>query len=350
LTGDAGVGMPGKPLLQSPGLFAAVSLASYLGASVGSVVALATHSFGWFVSLSLAALSFARRLQIVVLHHMSHGAFVRRGRWNEIVGDMCSILLIIQPYHEYAELHKRHHNPARLLTTDDETESFLFDAIRLTPGSSRRRNTLQLLSLFVNPSFHLRQGVQRILMNLFCSNMFYIAGFCMFWCGVIALSVNLEVLEELLSVLALVLLYGYNLSKAFRMIVEHRWPPHELLISRRREFIEQSTVAVFFQDPFARGRGLFEAVWLTVCALIGRTLVLVGDTPVHDYHHRYASENFLMNSYRRAREIEAGASYACSRGMWNAIGASLAAIEAAPQRRMNFCNQVEWLTTRSPAR
>ncbi len=131
----------------------------------------------------------------------------------------------------------------------------------------------------------------------------------------------------------------------FRILCEHRFPEQVLIQARGRDFPCHATSGVFpgLAPPYACGfsrAGCWAwlgwwANMLTVQLLV-RVLVLVGDAPCHDYHHRRpASRRWTSYIHARQADLDSGSpgfrvGYNTTWGLFHAVDESLASLARTP--------------------
>ncbi|MGB3518545.1 MAG: hypothetical protein WBA43_18960, partial [Elainellaceae cyanobacterium] len=111
----------------------------------------------------------------------------------------------------------------------------------------------------------------------------------------------------------------FQLLLALRLLVEHRWPNPALGGDRRSRRLQgKMTAAIFFADAtpqFQSNASRLERWrqwgqwWFRFLTyhLPARALVLPGDAPCHDYHHRHpASQNWPNAIFARQQDLDAG--------------------------------------------
>ena len=130
-----------------------------------------------------------------------------------------------------------------------------------------------------------------------------------------------------------------------RILCEHSFPEAELIAARGRDLTAHATGGVFpgAMPPTAPAASLRGALawlgwWLNmlVVQVFVRLVVLVGDAPCHDYHHRKpASRRWTDYIHARHNDAEAGpkifnADYKETWGLFRAVDATLASLSRLP--------------------
>lgn len=285
--------------------------------------------------------------QVVVFHHCSHGTVFEKREHNRNVGLLISALLLFKHFDAYQREHKLHHNARKLLTEEDEFADFVLEMCRLEPGAPKRELWRRvLLNVVFSPAFHARFLRRRVRASLRsphrAHNQVGIAAWLLA-CGVCTAAGWLVPFLVLWVLPVTVLL---QVATVGRILCEHRFPEPDLIVSRGREFVCRATAGVFpgSAPPAARAdspEGLLAwAAWwldmLTVQSLV-RIVVLVGDAPCHDFHHRRpAAKLWTDYIHVRQKDVDAGCpgyplNYGESWGLFRAIDENLATLARTPR-------------------
>lgn len=310
---------------------------------IGALLGLALASAGgpWFLLLPLALVlttSGLGRLQAVVLHHAAHGTVLASRAANRLLGRFISAFLLIKRFDDYQREHMLHHSASKLLTDEDEFAQFMFGMMRLEPGlplaSLRRRVALTLAS----PVFHLRWFALRLRACLLCGDGRHAALAGAIWIPQLALAAASGHLAAWLLAWVLPVTVLYQLATAGRVLCEHRFPDEALIRARGKEFVCLATTGVFAgRAPTASGTRSWILWWGEMLSvhLLSRLLVLVGDAPCHDYHHRRpASRKWADYMHARHQDAEEGCpgypiNYVDSWGLLGTIDRNLATLSRA---------------------
>lgn len=336
---------PGEvPQDRSPLHFVNVALLQTILGAVLSVAALQfcppLAVFG--MALTTAGLGL---FQVVVFHHCSHGTVFRDRETNMQVGRLVSAILLFKHFDHYKHEHMLHHSNNKLLTEEDEFADFVFNTCRLEAGVDlavlRRRVLLNLLS----PVFHARFAFRRVRAAWGSHDAKHnVSGIAVWTAMVLAAMATGHWLAFLLAWVApvTVLLQAATVG---RILCEHSFPEAELIAARGRDLTAHATGGVFpgMMPPAApaispRGALAWLGWWLNmlVVQVFVRLVVLVGDAPCHDYHHRKpASRRWTDYIHARHNDAEAGsnvfkADYKETWGLFRAVDATLASLSRLP--------------------
>ncbi len=283
--------------------------------------------------------------QVVVFHHCSHGTVFKSRDTNVQVGRLVSAILLFKHFDHYKQGHMLHHSNNKLLTEEDEFADFVFNTCRLEAGVAlpllRRRVLLSLAS----PLFHARFLIRRIQAAWGSHDIRHNLVGIGAW-GMLAVAA-LATGQWLAFVLAWVLPVTVLLQAATvgRILCEHSFPQPDVIATRGRDLSCQATSGVFPgkmppAGPATSARGAL--AWLgwwanmLIVQVFVRTVVLVGDAPCHDYHHRKpASRRWTSYIHARHDDKEAGSSvfktgYSETWGLFRAVDATLASLSRLP--------------------
>jgi hypothetical protein len=260
------------------------------GVAGGLLVAVAGGAWWWLIPVAwAAAVHGARTLQVQMIHQAAHGTLIgrRRGRLNDCVGRVLSAVLLVEEFTTYRRSHLHlHHPPTKLSTAVDPTVRYLV-ALGLAPGLGRGVLVWRLITGLLNPVFHLRRVTERIGSHFCGTGPVYRAAVAVYLLGLAF--AGWAVGWPVLVAWVIPLFPLYEIAAALRLCVEHEWPRADAAA------LPEVTHGVFcgHRPPAAGlpdGRRLI--AWACWWAAMGghalcRWLVLVGDTPCHDYHHDF---------------------------------------------------------------
>jgi len=283
--------------------------------------------------------------QVVVFHHCSHGTVFKSRDTNIRVGRLVSAILLFKHFDHYKHGHMLHHSNNKLLTEEDEFADFVFNTCRLEAGTKlsllRRRVLLNLAS----PLFHAQFTFRRVRAAWGSHDRRHNLVGMAAW-GALAL-LALATGQWLAFLLAWVLPVTVLLQAATvgRILCEHSFPEPEVIASRGRDLSAQATGGVFpgTMPPARRATSVRGVLgWLgwwaemLIVQIFVRTVVLVGDAPCHDYHHRKpASRRWTSYIHARQNDKEVAAAtsktaYSETWGLFRAVDATLASLSRLP--------------------
>lgn len=250
--------------------------------------------------------------QVVIFHHCSHGTVFQDRSRNVLVGRLISAILLFKHFEAYKAGHMLHHSNKKLLTEEDEFADFVMGMMGFRAAVPKRQLWHRVIVSLISPAFHARFLVKRIA-GAWRSpdrahNLIGVAA----WGGMAAVALATGQFEAFLVGWVLPVTVLLQAATVFRILCEHRFPDPELIRLRGRDFACHATAGVFpgAMPPDERAttlRGcLLWAVWwadMLTLQLLVRVIVLVGDAPCHDYHHRRPASR-RWTSYIQARQVD----------------------------------------------
>lgn len=320
-TWQTGKALPGqKPLLRHTwSSYLAVTLALFFGGLAVSTVAVAVMFPLWYLALFggwvLTVLG-ERMMVLVIAHQALHRRFSGTSRTDRFWGEAVTVLSVFHTFADFKEEHfDNHHRREIFATYADPPVQFLLD-LGFRPGLSRRHQWRRAWMVFVSPVFYWSGFLGRIRSNL-KARSWRLAGFAA-WIGW-WLSLPFWLPNGLLALgLAFVLpvILFAQLSALLDRLGEHEWlAPHNPEFGHRF-YTAANTSARYCGAPVpARSLplGAQAAAWIrwSLATLFyhipSRLLVVVGDLPNHDYHHRYPSTpEWTTAAYARQHDIDSG--------------------------------------------
>jgi len=303
-------------------------------------------AFLLFISLILTT-SGLGVFQVVVFHHCAHGTVFRTWERNRAVGRLISAIFLFKHFDHYRKEHMHHHSARKLLTEEDEFADFVLGMCRLEPDVPKRELWRRVLvNVVFSPDFHVRFLLRRMRAAMRSHDPRH---------NIVTMAaLAIPALASALTGHALAFLIIWFLPLTLflqwatigRILCEHRFPEPALIAARDKEFVCLATAGVFPGAPLPRGSAWSPAglaawcVWwlnmLTIQLLV-RVIVLVGDAPCHDFHHRRPSTK-QWTDYIHARQKDADAgcpgfplNYGETWGLFRAIDENLATLSATPK-------------------
>jgi fatty acid desaturase len=282
--------------------------------------------------------------QVVIFHHCAHNTVFRTRKRNRRVGRLISALLLFKHFDRYQYEHMLHHNADKLFTPDDEFMHFMVGLCHFTADASPKRLWRRLLLLLISPAFHARFLWNRLKGSLASHDWQHnLIGYAAVFPLAILCAITHRL--ELVSIAwFLPLTIMLQVATVFRILCEHRLPAREVIESRGRELVCRATAGVFAGStpPASSLRtlpslGAWTGWWCNILLvqLPVRVLVLVGDAPCHDFHHRRPGKKWTSYTHARQADLDAGSpgfplNYVDTWGLFRAIDENFAAISRAP--------------------
>lgn len=324
---------------RPPTYFVTIAFLQTLLGSVLAVIAIHISLIAMLIGMFMTTAGLGL-FQVVVFHHCSHGTVFRKRETNVFVGRLISAVLLFKHFDRYKQEHMLHHSNNKLLTSEDEFAGFVFDICALEAGVAlpvlRRRVLLNLIS----PLFHARFLARRVSAAWGSHDWRHNLVGMTVW-GALA-TVSLATGHWLAFLLAWVVPVTVLLQAATvgRILCEHSFPEPDVIAARGRDFTCHATGGVFpgVMPPVGQGAVAWAAWWANMLTvqLFVRLVVLVGDAPCHDFHHRKpASRRWTSYIHARSEDRLAGstvfgANYKEVWGLFRAVDATLASLARLP--------------------
>lgn len=334
LTWATGKALPGQRPIKG-GLSSWLHLAAVLlmlFTSAASSIIL-WRAAGWYLALIPVSvgltLSASRTLWLMDLHAAAHGSFAK-SRWaNKFVGDTVSLVLMVLPHSSYRQSHcADHHSPKTFCTADKDPDGSFLCWMGLAPATPKRTLWRRLMVGLISPKVHFVFFAARLKSNLLGSgwprallSVIYLA---LLACSAAHFGWTAFLISWLLPIAFL-----YQVSAIVGWAGEHAW--FAAKTGSMETWHNACTHARFFGVPFPDNASIAQRWWWIirmVCGVILRALIVPGDLPNHDWHHRHpSSRDWPWAAYARQQAIEEGESYSLETwGLIQAIDRGLSSI------------------------
>ena len=320
-TWQTGRALPGQqPLLRHTwASYLAVTILLFLSGLAVSTVAVALMPPLWFLWLLVGwtlTVTGERMLVLVIAHQALHRRFSGSAASDLFWGEAATVLSVFHTLGAFKEEHFDNHHRREIFATEaDPPAHFLLD-LGLRPGMSRRALWRRAWTVFLSPAFYFRGFLGRLRSNLGARG-WRLAAFVAwvgFWCSLPFWFPN-GLLVLLLAFVIPVIPFA-QLSALLDRLGEHEWLAPRDPAMGHRFYTAANTAARFCGAPvparsLPAGEQLGAWVRWTAATLFyhlpSRLLVVVGDLPNHDYHHRYPSTpEWTTVAYARQRDIDGG--------------------------------------------
>lgn len=313
----------GKPLVGQEPLWRSTPWSSLATALV--LLGVGTAASAWISLLSpvwwgllpgswIITVGAARKLQVSIMHHCVHAKFTGNRRVDMMIAEVLSILLLVQNAVAYLHEHVSEHHTKALATLSDPDFKFLL-MLGFRPGMSVQALWRRMVLTCVDPRFHLLflrfrftsnfvspSPWRRIVAAVYAATLLAVVALWGAWVPfVVAWVIPVTVL--------------YHVSALLQFTSEHKWLRVRDPLQPRRLFLARLTSGRFSGEA-APPRGLprveSAAAWtrwglrMTLVHLPARAIVLVGDLPQHDWHHRMINREWPDAAYSRQRDLQAG--------------------------------------------
>jgi hypothetical protein len=309
-----------KPLLRHTwASYLAVTLGLFFAGLAVSTVAVAVMFPLWYLALLLGwtlTVGGARMLVLVIAHQALHRRFSGNPDHDKFWGEVATVLSVFHTFHDFKIEHfDNHHRREVFATAADPPVQFLRD-LGFEPGLSRKQLWRRAWIVFLSPAFYWGGLRGRIASNL-ASRGWRLAGFVVWvgWWLSLPFWLPNGLLALVLAFVVPVILFA-QLSALLDRLGEHEWLGPRNPEFGHRFYTVANTWARFCGSPVpARSLPLGKqtVAWMrwTLATLFyhipSRLLVMVGQLPNHDHHHRYpATPEWTTAAYARQRDIDAG--------------------------------------------
>jgi fatty acid desaturase len=287
----------------------------------GIVLSATAYSFKpahwqWLVAAGwILTVNGARTMFLVILHQCVHRQFSEIRWLDKCIGDIVSILVINQNQNSFRDEHiVTHHSRAKFATMQDPPAERMV-RIGIRPGMPKSALWRRSLWVLVSPFFHVETFMTRVKSNLVYHDLFR---FCVLVTFVSALAIAHMLIPDGLAVMVVAywipIIFFVQMSALLVHLGEHAWlvpvdnslPPRYYHATRTWARFNGCRVP-------DKGLPLKSAIWgwlkwaAATCFyhLPDRLLVVVGDLPNHDFHHRFpASKEWMCAAYARQRDID----------------------------------------------
>ena len=293
-----------------------------------------------------------RWLRLTCLHAAAHNAVFPNRQLNFILGELISFLTLTGDFRTYRQAHlKTHHlvDPSQaipsLMKRGDETYNYLIGEADFKLGQSVQESWSHLWQTLISPKFHFKCFAKRVCQTFLSPyrdhNLVAIA----FWAGLAAVVAANHTWIPFLVAVGLPISVGFEASSLLRQCVEHRFPV-PATEERSRQILSQMTSAIFLAErpPILPVDALLSekfTAWgrwgirMLGYHLPSRLLVLTGDSPCHDWHHRVPGGDWVQAIYERERDLEASCSgwgpYLETYGLLEAIDETFKSLSLQPR-------------------
>jgi hypothetical protein len=332
-TWQTGKALPGqKPLIRHTwATYLAATLTVFLTGLTVSTLAVALMFPLWYLALPVGwvlTVHGERLMVLVIAHQALHRRFSGSARRDWFWGEVVTVLSVFHTFLDFKEEHfDNHHRREIFATAADPPVQFLIN-LGFRPGMPHAALWRRARVVFLSPVFYWNGFLSRIGSNLKGRGR-RIIGFAAWigWWLSLPFWLPNGWLVLLLAFVLPVILFA-QLSALLDRLGEHEWlAPRDPALGHRF-YTAANTAARFCGSPVpARGAGLL--AWLRWTALTvgyhlpSRLLVVVGDLPNHDYHHRYPSTpEWTTAAYARQRDIDTGPEGPPYREVWG-MGAAI---------------------------
>ncbi|MGR9556467.1 fatty acid desaturase (plasmid) [Rhizobium leguminosarum] len=319
-----GKALPGqKPLIRHSWLsYLTITVALFFSGLLLSAIAIAHRLPLWWLAMLagwVLTLWAARTMILVITHQCIHYRFSGSRQFDWIIGEVVTVLNVYQDAETFKLEHVQSHHSQACFGREEDPPVQSLVGLGFRPGMTTRQLWLRAWIVFISPSFYLRGFAERLKCNLVAGSVWRRIGFLAWAVALLSLPFWLDRgAEVLLLAFVVPVILLSQLSALLDRLGEHAWlterdPQHGV-----RYYYAAATWARFCGAPVPTAplrswNGVL--AWLRwsgemLCYhLPTRLLVVVGDLPNHDFHHRYpATHDWMIAAYARQRDIDCGTS------------------------------------------
>jgi hypothetical protein len=330
-TWQTGRALPGqKPLIRHTwASYFAVTLAVFFAGLTVSTLAVALEFPLWYLALALGWLltvNGERLMVLVIAHQALHRRFSGSSRVDWFCGEVVTVLSVFHTFQDFKEEHFDNHHRREIFATEvDPPVQFLVN-LGFRPGRSRGALWRRAWIVFLSPTFYWKGFLGRLTSNLH-GQVWRTVGFAAWigWWLSLPFWLRNGALVLVLAFVLPVILFA-QLSALLDRLGEHEWLAPRVPEYGHRFYTVAATSARYCGSPVpdrSLPAGRQFVAWLrwtalTLCYHVpSRLLVVVGDLPNHDYHHRYPSTvEWTMAAYARQHDIDVGPEGPPYREVW----------------------------------
>ncbi|EYF05458.1 Hypothetical protein CAP_3185 [Chondromyces apiculatus DSM 436] len=259
----------------------------------------------------------SRNMALVLVHQCGHHRFTGNAKVDRFVGECLSVLLVSQDVVSYRhDHHKLHHGP-RSFTTDQDPVVIFIRRFGFRAGLSRRSLWVNTLKTMFSPYFHGSYLHSRFKYNLFSTRgARRIAGWGYLGAWLCLILLVEGMWKVWLVAFAVPVFFLYHQSAFLELLTEHAWFLAPVPGETPREFVARRCWGRFCASPLPEAglpAGARVIAWIRWTAVMFfyhlpvRFLVLAGDAPQHDFHHRHpGTMDWPQATYARQSDVDAG--------------------------------------------
>jgi len=339
-TWQTGKALPGQKALirHTWASYLAMTLMMFLTGLTVSTLAVASMFPQWYIVLLagwLLTVNGERLMVLVIAHQALHRRFSGNPRKDRFWGEVVTLLSVFHTFKDFKEEHFDNHHRREVFATEADPPVRFLLGLGLRPGLTRAALWRRAWVVFLSPVFYWNGFLGRIRSN-FTGTGWRILGFVVWvgWWLSLPLWLRHGGLVLVLAFVVPVILFA-QLSALLDRLGEHEWLAPRVPEYGHRFYTAAATVARYCGSPVpdrSLPAGAQIVAWLRWTALTlaihlpSRLLVVVGDLPSHDYHHRYPSTpEWTTAAYARQRDIDSGPEGPPYREVWG-MGAAIDAM------------------------
>lgn len=320
-TWQTGKALPGqKPLLRHTWWsYLAVTIGLFVVGLLVSTWAVSAMFPFWFLALLAGwtlTVTGERMMVLVIAHQALHRRFSGSSVVDRFWGETVTVLSVFHTFRDFKEEHFDNHHRREVFATEADPPVQFLLGLGFRPGMARAALWRRAWLVFLSPVFYWRGFVGRVGSSLRAGPVrrLALAGWLGWWVS-LPLWFPRGGPVLLLAFILPVVLFA-QLSALLDRLGEHEWLSPRRPELGHRFYTASATSARFCGAPVpgrslsAGSQAVAWARWVVATLfyhLPSRLLVVVGDLPNHDYHHRYPSTaEWTTAAYARQRDIDTG--------------------------------------------
>ncbi|MFP3515929.1 hypothetical protein SB766_06990 [Pseudomonas sp. SIMBA_077] len=296
--------------------FTAFSLLSYVAGILICLLSLRLSGTLCVLGVSLGwslIVSGSRRMISTVAHQCIHNRFSGKQWLDRWLSEFFSVLTLTQSTQQYQEEHFLLHHRHDVFTTYADPAARFLHEVGLKPGMKVSSLWLHLLLNLFSPIFHLRFLSSRIKSHILSGGVlrkFFVVIYLLGWCWMIQLD-YFSWMEWCIGFVLPVVIFYQN-SVLLEFVSEHAWfSAHGVLTHSWHIHVTHSWGRFCGRKVPVRRAGFLRHLlnWIGWAVehlfyhLPVRVLILPGDLPQHDFHHRHpGTKDWVTAAYAREQD------------------------------------------------
>lgn len=237
----------------------------------------------WYIFLPIILIKITgilRLIHVVFGHYCIHNAFFHKKNLNKIMLEICTIIPIVQNANTYKNDHLNHHSKI-IFATEKDADAIFVKELGFKKGMKKQELWFLFIKTLLSPLFHIKMFIIRIKSSLSCKSIFWKI-ISVTWIMIVLLYPAYSNLSNL-YILWIPIFILYNISMLMQFITEHGWFGNKSLT------YDELSWGRFCGSRYYKSSNYSKKLswWLIMIFyhLPIRVGCLVGDLPVHDWHH-----------------------------------------------------------------
>jgi hypothetical protein len=304
-----------------------------LGVSLSSIGSIAGSYYLELIPLGwIFTTHGTRNLRLTIIHACSHHSVFTVSKYNLWLGEFISILTLTPKFRDYQRGHTKIHHSRQLMNPGDETFNYLFNVVSFRPGMTVEAAWHHLWKTLFSPTFYIDRFAFRLVKTFISDSPFHNLLAVGFWSMILILVGFTNSWLTFILTWVIPISIFFESSSLLRQCVEHRFAPTTAQMTAAI-FCGEATPQIDANTTELERYLAWTNWWLRMLFyhLPSRFLVLTGDSPCHDWHHRnVGSRKWIASIFERQQEVEAGVKYYHDWGLLDAIDAVFQSFATQP--------------------